>query len=107
MFSHLRLTSRCLRPCPPQFRLVSVRNFSSTIPARISDTSPIPPTEEEVAAEEVAAATPVRASVDEEASEHPESYNDFMDRIGFQFQLADKPRNWLGGQVVEFVFTSS
>lgn len=115
MFSQLRLASRCLRPCSRSSRIHPIRNFSSTIQTR-SDLSPEPPTDAEVALE--AALAEQKATSDEqqelehsaadaEAMADPESYNDFMDMIGFQFKHADGPRKWLGGQVVESVFTSS
>ena len=32
------------------------------------------------------------------------TFEDFMSKIGKRFENADRPRNWLGGEVVEFVF---
>lgn len=109
MFSHL--ASRCLRPCSRPSRIHPVRNFSSTIQTR-SDLSPEPPTDAEVAleaalTEQEATSGEQDSAADAEATADPETYNDFMDMIGFQFKHADGPRKWLGGQVVEFVFTSS
>lgn len=109
MFSHL--ASRCLRPCSRPSRIHPVRNFSSTIQTR-SDLSPEPPTDAEVAleaalTEQEATSGEQDSTADSEAMADPETYNDFMNMIGFQFKHADGPRKWLGGQVVEFVFTSS
>jgi hypothetical protein len=107
MFSHLRLASRCLRPCSRPTRIPAGRNFSSTFQTR-SSLGPEPPSDAEVS-EEVPAEQEVleHSAADSEAVADPESYNDFMDMIGFQFKNADGPRKWLGGQVVEFVFASS
>jgi hypothetical protein len=32
------------------------------------------------------------------------TYDQFLEKIGKPFEKANRPRNWLGGEVVEFVF---
>lgn len=112
MFFHLRLASSCVWSC----RRPLQHNFSSTSTARTS-LAPDPPFE---------TYTPVNATADpeegaglaEKASEEDvppkdeqagqdntkiETYNEFMAAIGNRFKNADKPRQWLGDNVVEFV----
>ncbi|RDB29607.1 hypothetical protein Hypma_016018 [Hypsizygus marmoreus] len=106
MFSHLRLASRCLRPCPrPVPGLCAHRSFSYTPPI-LTDLAPEPPSEAEVleqvlleqeaqAAEEAVLSGP---SGSDEGRE-PETYNEFMEAIGYRFKRADAPKKWLGNQV--------
>ena len=100
MASVLRLVFRAsrptLRPLPQQ---CSRRHITTSTTPDLSGLAPEPePAKEQEEQEE-------DEEEDEERSvAQPRSYREFIQGIGAPFKDATRPRNWLGNQVVEFVF---
>lgn len=99
MFSSLRCLLRAAQSSR-QAQLCTRRGIAYT-PSLSSELGPEPPSLENVTVTEAVAEVRRPSGYVEEKS-RPESYNQFLQEIGDKFRTA-QPRNWLGGEVVEFV----
>ncbi|KAF9532089.1 eukaryotic mitochondrial regulator protein-domain-containing protein [Crepidotus variabilis] len=91
MSAQYRLVS-AFRACNGGLRRPSVRAISTSLPRRAAE---LPTDKDAPSSEPEIDAITVTA---EESTEAPKSYRDFMNKIGYQYRLAE-PRNWLGGHV--------